>query len=294
MTTIAVLAHSGKTLGGGLPELRAELARAGHSDVLWYEVPKSRKVPRAAKKALDAGADLLFVWGGDGTVQRVVDTVAGSGVTLALLPAGTANLLARNLGIPLDLAAAVECGLHGDRRPLDTGSVNGEHFAVMAGVGLDAFMIKGADSGLKDRVGRAAYIWTGAKALSHGRTRTRVKVDGSVVFKGKTSCVLVGNIQNVLGGITFFDAAQPDDGLLDVGVITAKNSVQWTRTLSRVALGKAAKSPFVQVTTGKKITVTLDDRVPYELDGGDRPKTKKLQFRRAPSLGDGVRAHRER
>ena len=103
MTTIAVVAHSRKMLGGGLPELRAELTRAGHADVLWYEVPKSRKAPAAAKQALDDGADLLFVWGGDGTIQRVVDAVAGSGATLALLPAGTANLLARNLGIPIDL-----------------------------------------------------------------------------------------------------------------------------------------------------------------------------------------------
>jgi len=258
--------------------LRAELARSGHADVLWYEVPKSRKAPAAARQALKDGADLLFVWGGDGTVQRVVDAVAGSGATLAVLPAGTANLLARNLGIPIDLNGAVEVGLHGDRRKLDTGSVNGEHFAVMSGVGLDAFMIKAADSGLKDRFGRVAYVWTGAKALRRGRTKATIKVDGAVWFKGKTSCVLVGNIQKVLGGITFFDAAEPDDGVLDVGVITAKGSVEWARALSRVAVGKAAKSPFIQVSTGKKISVTLASAVPYELDGGDRPKSNKLRF----------------
>jgi diacylglycerol kinase (ATP) len=283
MTTVAVVAHSGKVLGGGLPELRAELTRAGHPDVLWYEVPKSRKAPAAAKRALKDGADLVFVWGGDGTIQRVVDSVAGAGATLALLPAGTANLLARNLGIPIDLSGAVEVGLHGDRRALDTGTVNGEHFAVMSGVGLDAFMIKAADSGLKDKVGRVAYVWTGAKALSRGRTKATVRVDGSVWFKGKTSCVLVGNIQQVLGGITFFDAAEPDDGVLDVGVITAKGSVEWARTLSRVAVGKAAKSPFIQVSTGKKISVELSSATPYELDGGDRPKTKKLRFVVHPS-----------
>ena len=94
----------------------------------------------------------------------------------------------------------------------------------MAGVGLDAFMIKAADSGLKDKVGRVAYVWTGAKALRRGRMKATVKVDGSVTFKGKTACVLVGNIQKVLGGITFFDQAQPDDGVLDVGIITAKSS----------------------------------------------------------------------
>ena len=276
--TVAVVAHAGKALDGGLSQLRAELTSLGHPDVLWYEVAKGRQVPAAAEEALKDGADLLFVWGGDGTIQRVVDVVTGVGVTLALIPAGTANLLARNLEIPIDLKAAVDIGLHGDRRSLDTGSVNGEHFVVMGGIGLDAFMIKAADSGLKDKVGRAAYIWTGAKALHRPRMRAKVKVDGSVAFKGKASSVLVGNIQKVLGGITFFDHAQPDDGLLDVGIITAKSSLEWARTLSRVSLGKAARSPFIQVTTGKKIAVTLTRSTPYELDGGDRPKTKKLRF----------------
>ena len=77
---------------------------------------------------------MLFVWGGDGTVQRCVDATAGAGTTLAVIPAGTANLLARNLGIPRDIAEAVRIGLQGERRALDTGTVNGELFAVMAGL----------------------------------------------------------------------------------------------------------------------------------------------------------------
>ena len=98
-----MVAHSGKTLGGGLEELRAVFARAGHPRPLWFEVPKSKKGPKVAKALLDEGADVILVWGGDGMVQRVVDAVAGSGVTLGILPAGTANLFATNLGIPTDL-----------------------------------------------------------------------------------------------------------------------------------------------------------------------------------------------
>ena len=87
----------------------------------------------------------MFVWGGDGMVQRCVDVLAGSGATLAIVPAGTANLFASNLGIPQDIAAAVEIGLRGRTRTLDVGKLNGERFAVMAGAGLDALMIQDAD-----------------------------------------------------------------------------------------------------------------------------------------------------
>lgn len=278
MTTLAVVAHSKKVLGGGLAELRSELAVAGYPDVLWYEASKSRKVGARAAQAIADGADLIFIWGGDGTIQRCIDKVAGSGVAIALLPAGTGNLLARNLDIPIDLKSAVDVGLWGSRRMLDTGTLNGEHFAVMAGVGVDALMIQDADRGLKRRVGRAAYLWTGAKNLPGQRVRAVVKVDGAVVFKGKTSCILVGNVRRVLGGAAFFDQASPDDGMLDVGIIVAKGRGQWVRTLSRVAMGSVAESRFVRILSGEKISVTLDAAMAYELDGGARAKTRKLRY----------------
>jgi len=229
------------------------------------------------------GADIVFVWGGDGTVQKCIDAVAGSGVVIAILPAGTANLLAANLGVPTDLTEAVRIGLHGQRRPLDTGSVNGEHFTVMAGAGFDALMIKEADAGMKDRVGRVAYLWTGARNLNARRVKAVVTVDGRSFFKGSISCVLVGNVGKVVGGIEAFSGARPDDGLLDLGVVTAKNPLQWTRTLGRAALGKTEKSPFVETTRGKRFTIRFNRRFPYELDGGARPASKKLRIKVHPS-----------
>ena len=98
MAAIAVVAHSRKSLGGGLPELREILAREGVTDPLWYEVSKSRRAPKYARRAVAKGADVLFVWGGDGTVQRCIDAVRGR--TRRGDPArGTASLLAVNLGI---------------------------------------------------------------------------------------------------------------------------------------------------------------------------------------------------
>jgi diacylglycerol kinase (ATP) len=283
LTKVAVVAHTGKEFGGGLGELREALGREGFADPLWFEVEKSKEAPKYARRAVAAGADVLFAWGGDGTVQRCIDAVAGTRAVIAILPAGTANLLATNLGIPSDVSEAVGVGLRGVRRPLDTGSVNGEHFAVMAGAGFDALMIQEADSGLKDRIGRAAYLWTGAKNLDGRRVAAVIDVDNKRFFKGRVSCVLVGNVGKVIGGIQAFDGARPDDGWLELGVVTAKNPVQWTRTLGRVTFGKAEKSPFVEVTRGRKIQMTFDRRFPYELDGGARSKVKKLQIKVHPA-----------
>ena len=122
---VAVIAHNRKTLGGGSSTSSAQrCARPGVDDPLWIEFPKSKKAPAAVRKALDVGVDLIFVWGGDGTVQRSIDTIVGSDVPLAILPAGTANLLAANLGIPKDLAKAVDIGLNGVDKRIDTGRIN--------------------------------------------------------------------------------------------------------------------------------------------------------------------------
>lgn len=283
MLTVAVVAHTGKSFGGGLSELREVLAREGFPDPLWYEVRKSRKAPKYARRALAQGADVLLVWGGDGTVQRCIDAVAGTEAVIAILPAGTANLLAANLGVPADLADAVRVGLMGDRRRLDTGSVNGEHFAIMAGAGFDARMINEADRGMKDRVGRAAYLYAGARNLGARRVKVTIHAEGRRFFKGSVSCVLIGNVSKLLGGVEAFSGAQPDDGLLELGVVTAKNPIEWMRTLGRVALGNAEKSPFVEVTRGRKFRIEFDRRLPCELDGGVRPAVRKMRIKVHPA-----------
>jgi diacylglycerol kinase family enzyme len=279
---VAVVAHRKKTLDGGLAELRRRLADEGVDDLLWYEVPKSRKAPKKARRAVERGAELVLVWGGDGMVQRCVDALAGSGADVAIVPAGTANLLARDLGVPVSLAEAVRVGLHGRRRRLDLGRLGGEHFAVMAGAGFDGDLIADADRGAKERLGRLAYVWT---ALSHVRdepVRMRVKVDGVTWFEGEASCVLLGNIGTITGGIRAFDDARPDDGWLEVGVATASGVLDWARTLGRMAAGRSDASPFVQITRGRKVSVRLARPLTYELDGGARGRTKRLKARLVP------------
>jgi diacylglycerol kinase (ATP) len=284
VTTVAVVAHRKKTFGGGLDELRRCITGYPEVDkLLWYEVPKSRKAVKQARRALKDGAELVFVWGGDGMVQRCVDALAGAPVDVAIVPAGTANLLASNLGIPRDIPAAVRAGFHGDRRPLDLGKVNGEHFAVMAGAGFDGSLIGDADRQLKRRQGRLAYVGT---ALRHVRDRPeqmRITVDGNDWFDGPATCVLFGNVGTITGGIPAFDDAKPDDGWLEVGVSTAHGALQWARTLGRMAAGRSQDSPFVRTTRAKSVKVELAGPMTYELDGGARDAVTHLKAKVVPA-----------
>ena len=282
MSSVAVVAHAGKSMGGGLDELRQVLERAGVTDPIWSEVPKSKYAPERVEKALADGVETLFVWGGDGMVQRCVDVLSGSDVRLAILPAGTANLFASNLGIPDDIGEAVDIGLNGHGRRLDLGKMNGEHFAVMAGAGLDARMIRDTDGGPKDKYGRFAYIWAASKNLRREPFKARVEVNGDLWYKGDASCLLVGNVGALFGGLEAFDSASPEDGLLEVGVTHAESLGQWARTVARTAIGSVAQSPFVQATKAERIDVEFDRKVLYELDGGDRKEVKRLKVKVKP------------
>jgi len=282
--TIAVVAHQRKTLGGGLDELRRRLTDEEVDELLWWEVPKSRKAPEKVAKAIKAGVDLIVVWGGDGMVQQAIDVLAraGSKIPLAIMPAGTGNLLAGNLGIKTDLAEAVECAFRGDRRRIDLGKLNGEHFAVMAGVGFDGAMIRDADRKMKDRLGKLAYVWTGLRHVNGSKPTARVLVDGVKWFDDEASCVLVGNVGTITGGIHAFDDAKPDDGWLDVGVATAQGAAEWARALGSMAVGRSDHSPFVRMTRARRIDVKLQSKLEYEVDGGARTAVKRLSVRVVP------------
>lgn len=282
MTTVAVVANVRKTVGGGLDELRKVLAEEGVHDPPWLEVTKSKQAPKRLRPALDDGVDLLFVWGGDGMVRRCIDELAGSRTTIAIIPAGTANLLATNLGVPGDIAEAVRIGLHGGRRSIDVGLMNGDRFAVMGGTGFDALLIRDAETGVKEAIGRAGYIWSGAKHLGDDSFDVKVRVDQADWFTGEASCVLVANVGTVLGGLTLFQDARPDDGRLEIGIVTARGLLDWGRTLGRTVMSGPEGSPFVHLSSGQTFDVRLDRKRPYEIDGGDRKPTKRLRISTEP------------
>ena len=277
MPTVAVVVHRKKVRRKDLSAVRDALRTAGFPEPLWYEVPKSKKARKRARQAAKQGADLLFAWGGDGTVQRCVDALAGRDVVLAVIPGGTSNLLASALDIPEDVEQAVKIGLEGGRRTLDTGTVNGEHFAVVAGAGLDALLVRDTESDLKDKIGRAAYVYTGVRHLGVDPFEVEVEVDGEQVFRGRSTSVLVGNTRGAVGGMEVFESSEPDDGVLEVGVVTAEGPLEWIRTVARAVLGSAEESPFLRTTRVRAVVFRFGQPVPYELDGGDRTPARVLE-----------------
>ncbi len=161
--------------------------------------------------------------------------------------------------------------------------INGEHFAVMAGLGFDAELIRDADRGLKDRLGTLAYVWTGMQAHQRRRGPMKIKIDGTKWFDGEATGVLLGNVGTITGGIEAFDDAKPDDGWLEVGVTTAKGPIQWARTLGQLSVGRSDKSPFVRITRARKVSVKLAAPMPYELDGGARTTAKRIKAKIEPA-----------
>ena len=149
---------------------------------------------------------------------------------------------------------------------------------MMAGAGFDAAMIRDADD-LKARVGRAAYLWSGSRNLRAAGFGAEIAVDGTDWFEGRATCVLLGNLGDIFGGVDVFPDARPDDGMLELGIVTAEGLLQWARTLARTAVGDPNRSPFVRSTKAKTVKVRLDRKVRYELDGGDRSKVKSFDVK---------------
>lgn len=233
--------------------------------------------PGQTRAAVDGGSEIVVACGGDGTVRACLDPLAFTDTALAIVPLGTGNLLATNLGIPPGLDAAAGVG-RGGRRRIDLGRVNGEAFAVMAGSGFDALMIRDANETLKSKVGTAAYVLSGARNLKSGLVHTTITVDGSVWFSGRTTMVLVGNFGEISGGLEVFPDARPDDGVLDIAVMWASNLREWASVAWRLVRRRPQRLELVRRLQGTHIVVEHDEARPYELDGEAREPTKRLEF----------------
>ncbi len=259
-------------------ELRAafgELVRA--SDLSWTPTTEDDPGTGQAERAVASGAETIVACGGDGTVRAVIESVAGSTATLGVVGLGTGNLLAANLGLETGIEAITDA-IGGPVRRLDVGTVNGERFSVMAGVGFDAAMIRDAQPEVKKRFGSVAYVISAIRNAPARLTHAFVAVEGRRVWSGRTAMVLVGNCGTVTGGLEVFPDARPDDGVLDVAILSATNLREWTSVMWRLMRGIPQRPDLVARFTGTSVRVSLSDAMPYELDGEDRPITNLLEF----------------
>ena len=185
--------------------------------------PRSRtRAARWPRRPRSPAPRWCIVCGGDGTVRTVCAELAGTGISVGVIPAGTGNLLARNLGIPLYLQAAVDVALQGQDRAIDLVKVSGdgigddEHFMVMAGMGFDAAIMEGANEQIKAKVGWLAYVVSGLRNLMFPAVRVDVSVDDGEWTRHRARTVLIGNVGYLQAGMPLLPDAAIDDGVLDV------------------------------------------------------------------------------
>jgi diacylglycerol kinase (ATP) len=281
MTYLAVIANTKKLAPGDRKRLRAAIDDAPFAKVEWLPISKGSAAKDAAAKAVADGADIVLACGGDGTVRAAAEALVGTDTALAVMPSGTANQFANAMALPSEVKDVLSLLASGETRTIDTGRCNGMTFLVMAGIGFDAALIDAADDD-KERLGMVAYLRAGAKEARHRRPfPVKVSIDGGKAFEGDASCVLVANI-GTLKGFEAFPDAVPTDGTLDAAVVTASGVRDWAGLMVSAIRHKQHLSGRAELFAGKEMTIKTPKKHRFELDGGVKGETKKLEFEIVP------------
>jgi YegS/Rv2252/BmrU family lipid kinase len=271
MSRAAVIVNPSKILDEDPAAFRADLTdglkRAGWAEPLWLETTVDDPGAGQAQEAVRQGVDLVLVHGGDGTVMWTVTGLAGSEIPLGLLPAGTGNLLARNLDLPQQFDEALEVALAGATRRIDVGEIGDRCFVVMAGMGLDAAMMEDAPEGMKKRLGWAAYVVSGAKHLTDRRMRVTLQLDDDAPQHVLARTVLVGNVGTLQGGIPLLPDAEPDDGVLDVAILAPRGLGEWLSVAWRILTRHRRRDRQLACYRARRVSVRTHHRHPRQLDG---------------------------
>lgn len=281
---------------------------------LWFETTPDDPGQQAARRALRHDPAVVIVAGGDGTIRAVAEVVLSSGTPLAIVPAGTGNLLARDLGLLTGLESSVSTAFTGSDRTIDVGVAELERaggstathvFLVMAGIGLDASMATGTNGMLKQKIGWLAYADPISRSvLGNKRFSMHYRVDGSPERSIRAHTVIVGNCGTLTAGILLLPDAEVDDGRLDVVLLRPEGFWQWLRVGSRLAVGGILKrshggrmvlraAPRVggmEYVQGERLAARFDSPQNIELDGdsfgaitavriGVRPRALQVRVR---------------
>jgi len=289
----AVVANPTKIahLDGELAWLAQRAAELGWQRPLWLETRVDEPGTAAARTATAAGARTVIAYGGDGTVRGVAAGLVRSPASLGILPMGTGNLLARNLGIPLaNLDLAVEIALAGRERRVDVGlleiDVSGEDeqpahdvFMVMAGLGFDAEVMASVEPQLKRRVGWLAYVVAGARRLRGRTTGVVLRMDGEEPIRRRVRSVIIGNCGTLTGGVELMPLAMVDDGWLDIVVVAPRRLFQWGAVVLAV-LSRAptpGRRPIIEHFRCRSLEVRAERPLPIQLDGDPAGEARVLR-----------------
>jgi diacylglycerol kinase family enzyme len=281
----------------------------GWEPTLWLKTDARETGAAQALRAIAQKATHIVVAGGDGTVRTVLEAVARakSSATIGIVPIGTGNVLARNLGIQLDdLHVQVHRALLGIAHPVDMGLARiiledgtrvEKLFGVMAGIGLDAKIMLNTDADRKRRLGWIAYVESGFKAMPLKYQRLAVQVDGRPIRAVRVLTLLVGNVGLLPGRLSMMPDAALDDGKLDVAAIGPRHFFDWIDFWSRVTIGNnvvrttragrklldaTANVKTLENLAGKKIRVLPEEKVELQLDGDAVGVIHEVEFEVQP------------
>ena len=274
---------------------RCGAAAKEHGWEPWFaETSEAETGLALTRRAVAAGAGLVFAAGGDGTVRACAEALACTGVPLAIVPLGTANLTARALGVPGTAGLAIEAGFGGRDRRIDlgrveetgpgqagrtgdagrtglegggTGNSGGTVFAAMAGIGLDAAVVGAAWRPAKRRLGWVAYAVAGVTRLAWPAADFTLRLDDGEPLRRRARCVVAANAGLLPGGFTLLPEARLDDGRLDVGILAPSGAWDWVRVAGRVlARSRSADRPLERCQA-RRVLISAQADLPRQIDG---------------------------
>jgi diacylglycerol kinase (ATP) len=220
-----------------------------------------------AQNAIHRGMSTVVAWGGDGTMNEVGTAVAFTGASMALVPSGSGNGLARELGIPFEPAAALRIALNGAERTIDAGEVDGRLFFNVAGIGLDARVAhRFAVDGLEKR-GFVRYVGITLRELAAYQPDRLTVTTSTASTTGPMMLVAIANGRQYGNGALIAPRARLDDGRLDVVTIEARSLVRASMELPFVFMGIIDRLPGVTIRTAEAVEVAAPHPMVYHLDG---------------------------
>jgi len=254
------------------PNARSERARAlcrkieSLSSRAYVRITNSPGEARfLAEEAVSEGCERVVAAGGDGTINEVVNGLAGSGTALGLLPLGTMNVFATELGLPVgNLRKCWDVIEHGSIKPVDLLRANDRHFVQLAGIGFDAQVVAATSFDFKKTLGPLSYVISATQIASKKPPTLTVRGGGGT---REGSFVLIGNGRYYGGPFVLFKDARIDDGMLDVLIFKNLGYLDIVRYLQAIVLGNHTALSDVEYFQTAQVRVSSADAVPVEVDG---------------------------
>jgi diacylglycerol kinase (ATP) len=252
---------------------------------------KESKVPELAKKAAEGGADVVAAYGGDGTVMEVAEGLMGTGVPLAIIPAGTANVMSVELGIPgaTDAALKLAMGDNAAIRSVDMGCVNDKnHFMLRVGIGLEAALTQYTTREEKMRFGKVAYWKSAIAAWRNSQpARYHLTIDGKHYVESGVSCVICNSANIGVPNLALAPAISVSDGRLDVLVVPDKNPGALLTLMRNIFKSRSPQAKradgMIPHWRAHEVTVRASKRQEIGLDGEALPVRYPLTIKVLPS-----------